>query len=324
MKKEKKVRKLNFKHIINTAKSNMSKMNFLLLFFMILYAVFGLVMILSASSIAAVLRYGVSSNYFFIKQLIFVSASFVVCMLTIIHIPTKMYKYVSKIGIGVILFALVWVFSRGITAGGATSWFDLGTFNIQPSEFAKLALIVYLALYYNKLNIHNKISFFDMVKPLLVAGVTILLVAMQPDFGGAAIILFITIMIFFSLPFGRKHKKSILGLAGLGILAIVLGFLCFGNKILSSYQVSRIVNFTNPCARYTEDSGYQVCNGYIAIHNGGLTGAGLGESTQKYMYLPEAHTDFIFPIICEELGIIIGIVVVLGYILMLFVILDII
>lgn len=323
MTKDKKAHKINLKHTISTAKSNMSKMNFLLLFFMILYAAFGLVMILSASSVAAVLRYDVSSNYFFIKQLIFVSASFLVCMLSIIHIPTKMYKYISKIGIVVILVALFWVFSRGVTAGGATSWFDLGTFNIQPSEFAKVALIIYLAVYYNKINIHNKISFFDMIKPLLVAGVTILLVIMQPDLGGAAIILFITMMIFFSLPFGRRHKKIIIGLAGIGILVVALGVLCFGNKLLSSYQVSRLVNFTNPCARYSEDSGYQVCNGYIAIHNGGLTGAGLGESTQKYMYLPEAHTDFIFPIICEELGIIVGIIVVLGYILMLFVILDI-
>ena len=63
-----------------------------------------------------------------------------------------------------------------------------------------------------------------------------------------------------------------------------------------------MLNFTEPCQRYSDDTGYQVCNGYIAIHNGGLTGVGLGESTQKYLYLPEAHTDFIFPIICEELG----------------------
>ena len=96
-----------------------------------------------------------------------------------------------------------------------------------------------------------------------------------------------------------------------------------GKSILQSYQVSRILNYTNPCQRYSDDTGYQVCNGYIAIHNGGLWGVGLGNSTQKYLYLPEAHTDFIFPIICEELGLIVGILVVTGYFIILFLILSI-
>lgn len=323
MEKKKSSNKINIKNLAKIAKENMSKMNFLLLFFMILYTVFGLVMILSASSIAAVLRYEVSANHFFKKQLLFMSVSFFVGLIAIIHVPTKNYKYFSKLFIGGVILALIVIFSSGITAGGAKSWFDLGTFNVQPSEIAKLALIIYLALYYQKLNMHNKISFFDMIKPLLVAGVTVLLVAMQPDLGGAAIVFLITIIIFFSLPFGKKHKKVILGLSGIGILLFGLCVFCFKDKLLNQYQINRLFNFTKPCERYTEDSGYQVCNGYIAIHNGGLTGAGLGESTQKYMYLPEAHTDFIFPIICEELGLIVGIIVVLGYIIMLFVILDI-
>ena len=96
----------------------------------------------------------------------------------------------------------------------------------------------------------------------------------------------------------------------------------FGKSLMQSYQASRF-NFLNPCSRYSEDTGYQVCNGYIAIHNGGLSGVGLGNSTQKYLYLPEAHTDFIFAIICEELGLIFGIVIVAGYFIMLFIILNI-
>ena len=99
--------------------------------------------------------------------------------------------------------------------------------------------------------------------------------------------------------------------------------MAMGKNFLQSYQVSRLINFTNPCQRYTDDSGYQVCNGYIAIHNGGLFGVGLGDSTQKFLYLPEAHTDFIFPIICEELGLIAGILVVVGYFIMLFILLNI-
>jgi len=81
--------------------------------------------------------------------------------------------------------------------------------------------------------------------------------------------------------------------------------------------------FANPCTRYTENTGYQVCNGFIAIHNGGLFGVGLGNSSQKYLYLPESHTDFIFPIIIEEWGAIVGVLLILGYMIMLYRILKI-
>ena len=96
-------------------------------------------------------------------------------------------------------------------------------------------------------------------------------------------------------------KFTIYKIAGIGAIILGLSVILFGQTILKSYQVSRILNYKNPCQRYTEETGYQVCNGYIAINNGGLLGVGLGNSTQKYLYLPEAHTDFIFPIICEAM-----------------------
>ena len=83
------------------------------------------------------------------------------------------------------------------------------------------------------------------------------------------------------------------------------------------------MQFKNPCTRYTEETGYQVCNGFIAIHNGGLFGVGLGNSTQKYLYLPEAHTDFVFPILVEELGSLVGVLVLVGYVFILYRILKI-
>ena len=98
-----------------------------------------------------------------------------------------------------------------------------------------------------------------------------------------------------------------IGIALLGILLVYSG-----KELINSVQMSRF-EFRNPCSRYTEKTGYQVCNGFIAIHNGGLFGLGLGNSTQKYLYLPEAHTDFIFPILIEELGLIAGIIVIIGY-----------
>ena len=301
-------------------KSDYRKMNFLLLFIMILYSAFGLLMIFSASSIAAVLRYQVSTNYFFVRQLIWTVIGYALG-LVVAKIPTRYYRFFSKIAMFGIVFLLGFLFMAGKIAGGAKSWYDLGFMNFQPMEFAKIILIIYLSVYYHKISTKKKITLFQMIYPLILAAIMCVLVAMQPDFGGAFIIFLITFLIFLGIPLGKKHKKKIYQI---GIGAVILGvvsLMLLGKSILQSYQVSRILNFTNPCQRYSEDTGYQVCNGYIAIKNGGLTG--LGNSTQKYLYLPEAHTDFIFPIIVEELGLIVGIVVLIGYFIMLYIILDI-
>ena len=108
----------------------------------------------------------------------------------------------------------------------------------------------------------------------------------------------------------------------IGVVIAAIIVLYSGSDLLNSMQMDRLT-FRNPCSRYTEVTGYQVCNGFIAINNGGLFGVGLGNSTQKYLYLPESHTDFIFPIIVEELGLIFGIILILGYAWMLFRILKI-
>ena len=100
-------------------------------------------------------------------------------------------------------------------------------------------------------------------------------------------------------------------------MILAISILYSGTDLLSSKQLQRL-QFQNPCSRYTEDTGYQVCNGFIAIHNGGLFGNGLGNSTQKYLYLPEAHTDFVFPILVEELGTIVSILVLVGYLYILY------
>jgi cell division protein FtsW len=194
---------------------------------------------------------------------------------------------------------------------------------MQPTEFVKIVLIIYLAVYYHRFGSKKDVSLWKMSFPLVIAVLIFILVAMQPDFGGAFIIAVITALIFFSLPISKNTKTIIYKLGFGAVIVALLAAFFLGKDIFQSYQVSRLLNFTEPCKRYSDDTGYQVCNGYIAIHNGGLAGVGLGESTQKYLYLPEAHTDFIFPIICEELGLVVGILVVVGYFVMLFMILNI-
>ena len=301
-------------------KKVISKMNIPLLLLMLVYSVFGLIMIFSASSVTAVLRYGYDSNHFFVRQLIWLLGSYFIGFI-ILFIPTKFYRFVSKIAMYGIIGVLALIFFAGSIAGGAKSWYDTGLFSIQPTEFAKIILIVYMAVYYNKIASKKNMTFMQFFWPIILAAMLFVLIAMQPDLGGAIIVFLITIMLFFSLPFGKGHKKNVLKLGIGGVVVGLAALLLFGGNLLEPYQVRRLTEFSNPCQRYSDESGYQVCNGYIAIHNGGLFGVGLGDSTQKYSYLPEAHTDFIFPIICEELGAIIGIIVVFGYMVMLYLVL---
>lgn len=302
-------------------KKVISKMNIPLLLLMLVYSIFGLIMIFSASSVTAVLRYGYDSNHFFVRQLIWLLGSYFVGFI-ILFIPTKFYRFVSKIAMYGIIGVLALIFFAGSIAGGAKSWYDTGLFSIQPTEFAKIILIVYMAVYYNKVASKKNMSFMQFFWPIILAALLFVLIAMQPDLGGALIVFLITVMLFFSLPFGKGHKKNVLKLGIGGVVVGLATLLLFGGNLLEPYQVRRLTEFSNPCQRYGDESGYQVCNGYIAIHNGGLFGVGLGDSTQKYSYLPEAHTDFIFPIICEELGAIVGIVVVFGYMVMLYLVLK--
>ena len=303
-------------------KNNYSKMNFGLLIIMIIFSIFGLIMIFSASSIAAVLRYQVSSNHFVIRQLVSTLGGFILGFI-IMAIPTKQYRFFSKILIYGMACLLAFLFIGGVAGGGAQSWFDLGAVNFQPSEFGKLFIIIYLAVSYNKMSGKKKINAWQLLKLLIPVVLIFFLVAAQPDLGGAAIIGIITFMIYTSIPYATKQKRK-LTLIGVGAIAVgAIVVLLFQPKLLQSYQMRRILDFQRPCERYSEETGYQVCNGYIAIKNGGIFGVGLGKSTQKYLYLPEAHTDFIFPIICEELGIIVAVVILIFYFIMLYIILGI-
>lgn len=286
-----------------------------LLIISILFIVFGLIMIFSASSISATLQYGLPEYYFFRKQLIIIIVGGIASFICL-FIPIKRYKFLSLLGILGIICVLALLKTYGTVTNSARSWFSLfGGFSIQPSEFAKLFIILFLACSYGSKKKIKNVQ--DLFIPLIPCAIVAVLVACEPDLGTALIITCITALIFFALPI--EKNKTIQLVKGLAIIAIGLGVIFLNNipSFLTETQASRF-NYHNPCSRYLEETGYQVCNGYIAINNGGITGVGLGKSTQKYLYLPEAHTDFIFPIIVEELGLIGGFLVLLAYIILLY------
>lgn len=296
-------------------KKVLSKLDKPLLLIMLVFFVFGLIMIFSASTIVSVVGFNKAPYSFFIKQALFLTVG-LISFFVILFIPTKKYNALSKFLIIAIIIALAGLIVYGEITNNAKSWYYIGPFSLQPSEFAKTILIMYLGSYYckHRKELNNQ---FVIFKPLFVAFIIFALVFLQPDLGTAIILALICIFIFFALPMEKSFKRNMFMLMIIVFLAAGLFLVFGGKKILTSTQLKRF-EYKEPCKRYTEETGYQVCNGYIAINSGGLFGVGLGNSTQKYLYLPEAHTDFIFPIVIEELGVVTGILVILGYIFILY------
>lgn len=275
----------------------------------VLLFVVGLIMVFSASNVTAFMSYDASPYNFFIKQAIFLVGGLIFSLI-MIRFNTKFYGMVSWVGVVGVGIALSVLLVVGQVKNQAVSWFDLGFFSIQPSEFAKVIMIVWMARYY-EINQHKLDKYGTSLFPLLIGGILAFLIIFQPDLGTAIIFSVIVFCIFISVPIAKEIKgKILLTLAGM-VVVVALVLVSSGKSIIYERQLERL-DFTNPCARLLDD-GSQVCNAYIAINNGGLTGTGLGNSTQKYLYLPEPYTDFIFAIIVEELGLIVGIAILLAY-----------
>ena len=271
-------------------------------------------MVFSASNVTAYMSYAASPYNYFIKQgLVLIVGLFV--FLFMINFSTKSYGFFSWILLIIFTASLVILLIYGTAKNKAISWFDFGFFSLQPSEFIKVITIVFLATYYDrnqkKLNSWTK-SLFPIGICIMIAG----LIFLQPDLGTTIIYGLIVLIIFLAVPIAGEIKYKTF-FAGVGFVVVAaIAMFGAGKGVLLERQMERF-DFKNPCEKILSN-GSQVCNCYIAINNGGLTGVGLGNSTQKYLYLPEAYTDFIFAIIVEELGVITGIILILAYIFVIF------
>ena len=289
-----------------------------LLIVSVLLFIIGLIMVFSASNVTAYMSHEVSPYNYFIKQGLFLLAGLIMSLI-MIKFTTKAYGVFSWGLLLIIIVSLFMLLVIGQAKNRAISWYDLGPISIQPSEFAKVITIVWLARYYEK----NK-KMTSYTKSLFPIGVCLLitfLIFIQPDLGTAIIYTVIVGVMFLAAPIEKEIKtKTVFALLGLVVFAGIV-LIGSGKTVLLERQLERF-DFTNPCDKLLT-TGNQVCNCYIAINNGGLTGVGLGNSTQKYLYLPEPYTDFIFAIIVEELGIIFGVGIIIMYIFLLYRILKI-
>ena len=290
-----------------------NKMDKTLLILSIIMFVFGLFMILDASSMRSFIDYG-TNNRFFFKQLIILIISFFASVFAI-FVPTKKYKKWIIPGYIFVVALLIYLCFFGEYSNGAKSWIYIGPFGLQPSEIAKLVIIIFTAVYY-KANQKLLNGIIPSIIPLVAGAIITLLTFVQPDGGTGLILFLITMVLFFISPVPRKNKIAVI-ILGIGIIVLILLLKVFGLNILTPTQLDRF-NFLEPCTRYQESTGFQVCNGYIAINNGKLISISPGNSMQKYLYLPEAYTDFIFPIIVEEFGLIPGILVILIYMIIIY------
>jgi cell division protein FtsW len=267
----------------------------------------GLIMVYSASAIWA--EYKFADSFFFAKRQLLFAGVGIVAMFFIMNIDYWTWKTWAKMLLIICFVLLVLVLIPGVgnVRNGSRSWIGIGAFSIQPSEFMKLAMIAFLAKY---LSVRQKYitSFKKGLAPSL--GLVFLafgMIMLQPDLGTGTVMVGTCIVMIF-IAGARVRHFAILGLIGAaGFVALVLS---------APYRIKRITSFLDPW----EDplgSGFQIIQSLYAIGPGGLFGLGLGQSRQKFFYLPEPQTDFIFAILAEELGFIGGSLILLLFSLLL-------
>lgn len=258
----------------------------------ILISLFGVIMIYSSSYIWAEYKYNDPYKYLKNQGLFFLLGIFLMFFISRINYK-KYFKYANKIlFICITLLILVLIPGIGTVRNGSRSWFGIGSFGIQPSEFTKLGLIIFTSKYLSN-NPSSMKNFKKGVLPILLLTLLIFgVIMLQPDFGTGTILVMTIIGILFV---AGLNVKIFIKFGIVGILGVV------GLILVAPYRLKRILSFLNPWSDPL-GSGFQIIQSLYSIGPGGLFGLGFGNSIQKHFYLPEPQTDFIFSIISEEFG----------------------
>lgn len=272
----------------------MQKTAVILLTATLLLLTIGVVMLFSTSSLQARDRYG-DSNYLLKRQVVWMAVGAVGCIAAA-GLPYPKLRGVCTVALvlSAVLLVMVLIPHVGRKIGGARRWLVFGGMQVQPSEFAKLVLIVWLAHYLAKEKRRIHLFGRGFVVPMAVTGTFLLFVLAEPDFGSTALMA----LVAFAMMFVAGVRLVFL------VPTVLTGLACFSALIWHSpVRAARLLAFLD-LDKYKAGVGYQVWQAVLAFGSGGVSGLGLGNSRQKMFYLPEAHTDFIFPIVGEELGLV--------------------
>jgi len=254
----------------------------------------GLVMVFSSSEALGVVQYG-NASYFFQHQIIWLAVGAVGGLFALGFDYHRLRSIAPLMMVGiVILLLLVLVPHIGVSRNGARRWFGFGAFTVQPAELAKVILVCYLARWLEKSGPGVRSARRGLLPFMLMLGLVVGLVLLEKDLGTSMVLAIIAISMFMVAGARWHHLVGTIGLGGLAIVGLIK---------LEPYRYSRMAAFLNPW-NDSLNTGFQSVQSLLALGSGGLTGVGLGNSIQKYQWLPEAHTDFIFAIIGEELGLI--------------------
>ena len=261
----------------------------------------GLLMVASASMVISDRQYGMPFHYL-IRQSIYLVVGLIIAIV-VLQVPIKMWRKYSGYLLLTSFFLLILVLIPhiGYEVNGSRRWIRLGFISFQVSELAKFCVVVYMASYIARHGEEVRTRLSGFIKPMLLLCVIALLLLKEPDFGATFVIAVTAMGMLFLAGVRLWQFAVLLVVAGGGLITLA---------ITSPYRLERLTTFLNPWANQFS-SGYQLTQSLIAFGRGGILGVGLGNSIQKLFYLPEAHTDFLFAVLAEELGLI-GELVVVG------------
>ncbi|BFH12890.1 stage V sporulation protein E [Paenibacillus melissococcoides] len=266
----------------------------------------GIVMVYSAGAVIAFHDYG--DSFYFVKRQLLFAVLGLAAMFVTMNTDYRIWARYAKVGLLICFGLLIIVLIPGIgdVRGGARSWLGIGSFGIQPSEFMKLGMVIFLAKMLSDEQIKIDRFMTGLLPPLGVMGAAFGLIMLQPDLGTGTVMMGASLLLIFTGGAQIKHLASLALVGAAGFVGLILA---------APYRLQRITAFLDPW-QDPLGAGYQSIQSLYAIGPGGLVGLGLGASRQKYNYVPEPQTDFIFSILAEELGFIGGVTVVMLFLIL--------
>lgn len=258
----------------------------------------GLVMVFSASSVMGLSEHG--DPYHYVRRQSLLAVIGLIALFVLMKVDYHIFKPLALPGLIISFALLAAVIFVGQDIGGATRWIRVGSFNLQPSELAKIAMVNYVAVYISVKRERVRRFFTGLLPVLLLLAGQFVLIMLEPDFGTGVALAFTVIVVLFA---GGAHIGQLI------FLGISAAPILWKLMMLKEYRMKRFFAFIDPWADPT-DTGWNIIQSLLAIGSGGIFGVGLGKSRQKFSYLPEHHTDFIFAILCEEFGFLGGFVVI--------------